>query len=59
MDALAKRYGVLPSEIANLSAEDFCLNLLVASVGVEVEVKATEKARKESDKWHRRKRPSS
>jgi hypothetical protein len=58
MDALAQRYGVLPSTLAGLSIEDFCLNLLIASVGIEREAKAAEKARKEADKWHRKKRPS-
>lgn len=55
MDAIAQRYGVLPSTLAGLSIEDLCLNLLIASVGSEAEKKATERARKDSDKWRRAK----
>lgn len=44
LDIIAKRYGVLPSEIAKLSNEDFMLTLLTASIGIEHEVKEQEKS---------------
>lgn len=55
LDVLARRYGVLPSDIVNLEVEDFCLNLLVANIGAQIEEKALQKAKKESDKWRRTK----
>jgi len=58
IDAIAQRYGVLPSVIVGQSTEDFCLNLMVASVGAEFEAKAAQRAKKEAEKWRTKKRHS-
>lgn len=45
---MAKRYGVLPSELAKIDIRDFQFNLLVAERAVEDENKRQEKAQKKS-----------
>ncbi len=48
VDAMAKRYGVLPSTLADLDASEYQFNLLVASEAINCEVRAMEKANKKS-----------
>ena len=43
---MAKRYGVLPSQIKNLGATDFTFNLFVMGVGVDDEIKAQKKGQR-------------
>ena len=45
LDIIAKRYGVLPSDVAKLSAEDFQLNLLTISTGTSEEAKHIKKGK--------------
>jgi hypothetical protein len=42
---IAKRYGVLPSEVAKIPVEDYQLNLLVVEKAFEEEAKAAKKIR--------------
>jgi hypothetical protein len=43
MDAIAKRYGVLPSDVLHLSAEDFDFVRIVINSGIEDENKQAKK----------------
>lgn len=43
---MARRYGVLPSDLAHLSAEDFAFNRLVFFSGLEDEAKQAAKQKK-------------
>jgi len=42
---MAKRYGVLPSEVVKTGIEDFQFNLLTICTGISAENKANEKAK--------------
>ena len=43
LDALARRYGVLPTDLFALSLEDYNLNLLIFNEGVSAENQAIKK----------------
>lgn len=43
---MSQRYGVLPSDVSNLSINDFVFNLMVMSKGLEHENKIKEKQAK-------------
>ena len=43
---MSTRYGCLPSDIKNLSINDFCFNLLVLSKGLQQDQKIAEKKAK-------------
>jgi hypothetical protein len=46
IDFLAKRYGILPSEILKISIDDYQFNILAASTGVLDESRQAEKSRR-------------
>lgn len=56
IDIIAKRYGILPSEILKGNVQDMTLNFLVAGCGIDIEVKANKKALKKAERQGRRRR---
>jgi|2_EtaG_2_1085320.scaffolds.fasta_scaffold09875_3 hypothetical protein len=44
IDTIAKRYGVLPSQVINLNIEDYTFNQLICVEAFENEKKQMEKA---------------
>jgi hypothetical protein len=44
LDMLCKRYSLKPSEVSKDNIKDFQFNILVASVAMQAEYKAQEKA---------------
>jgi len=50
IDAIARRYGVVPSDLVNMSLQDYNLNMLISSVAYEKEQKDYNDFKKEQEK---------